>query len=131
MAPRRVLVLIQAPRCARRTSTRLETTTKENPKPSDADLCAKPLAQALALTLGYFMEFHFLFGLDSFSPICTRILPAEPLRVHKVPLKTQICSLYKRGFFCYYLTVAQSCGEGNIHCSCYAHNFIEKGTVIS
>jgi len=38
-------------------STRYGTTKqKENPKPSDAELCADPLAQAPALTLGGFFD---------------------------------------------------------------------------
>ena len=44
--------------CACLDTSRLGTTKrkKENPKSSDAELCADPLAQALALTLGGFWD---------------------------------------------------------------------------
>jgi len=59
LAPRRVLVLIQVGVASLRRAKHTPRNKKEqraNPKPSGAELCAEPLAQASAAALGGFLD---------------------------------------------------------------------------
>ena len=56
LAPWRVLVLIQVGSLRSPSQAHATDNRTKNPKPSVAELCADPLAQATAFTLGGFLD---------------------------------------------------------------------------